>query len=48
MTAILKRPTVEEKTGLCVEQVFDVEEKLPFCFFDVVGSIQDFADLREW
>lgn len=48
MAAIFKRPAMEEKTGLCVEEVFNMEEELALCFFDVVRSVQDFSNLCEW
>lgn len=48
VTAILKRPTMEEKAGFCVEEVFNMEEELALCFFDVVRPVQDLSDLCEW
>lgn len=48
MAAILERPAVEEETGLGVKQVFDVQEELALCFFDVVRPVQDLTDFCEW
>ena len=46
-SALIEFPPVEEETGFCVEEVFDVDEKLSLGFFDVMRPIEKLADLGE-
>jgi hypothetical protein len=39
---------VMKQSSLGVEEVFDMDQELTLCFFDVVGALQHLANFGQW